>query len=357
VAQQTKGVTMSWSIISSISPAELAAAAFTLPLFSLVLASLIFAGTLFVRRLRSRRGRSIPRTPAGRPSTAMRYVLERRALGVGAIAMIVVFAIENVVRGYMLNLVDVVEWWQYATPVFAAFLCLAFVLGLIVFRGTIQPEQPVAPTARRTWTSFSPRAGLIGAGAALVALLATTIAAGMASSADDRGRYIYLELPVPNVPMDALRPWFYGWAYGVPVIVCLAALIAVTWATLRRNAARPFLRPETVGSEQSARVEIASGAVRIATAGMLLALGGAFRFIGRYGSISYVTTEVDGRRESYEMTWRYAEFAAAAGWLAPALEITAFVLLLVVASRLFHVRALRQPNGRIERSPQPETVR
>lgn len=132
------------------------------------------------------------------------------------------------------------------------------------------------------------------------------------------------------MPIDALRPWFYGWAYGVPGIIL----------------------------EQTARVEIASSAVRIATAGMLLALAGAFRFIGRSGSISSVTTEINGHDESYDMTWRYAEFAAAASWLAPALEITALLLLLLVARRmLIPAQALKQPNRSLEHSSDPETVR
>jgi hypothetical protein len=124
--------------------------------------------------------------------------------------------------------------------------------------------------------------------------------------------------------------------------------------TLRSNAVRPFLRPETVGAEQGARVEIASGVVRIASAGTLLALAGAWRFIARAGSISQLTTvDAEGRSGSYETTWRYAEFAVAAGWLAPALEITAFVLLLLVASRLRRVRALGQSTVR---TADPETV-
>ncbi|MGO4102538.1 hypothetical protein AB4Y63_01160 [Leifsonia sp. YAF41] len=284
-------------------------------------------------------------------------MLEHRALSVGAIGVILVFAIENIVRGYLLNLVNVVEWWQYATPVFAASLSLAITLGLIVFRGTTYSELPVVPTAPRTWTSFSPRAGLIGAGAALVTLLTTTITAGMASSADDAGRYIYLEIPVPNVPIEALRPWFYGWSFGVPVIICLAALIAVTWATLRSNAARPYFRPDTVGAERKARVGIATDVVRIATAGMLLALGGAFRFIDRSGTISRMIVERDGQSNSYDTTWRYAEFATAAGWLAPALEITAFALLLFVACRSFRVKTVGLPQDRVERSPESESVR
>lgn len=342
----------------SISPVELAAAAFTLPLFSLGLASLILAVILLAPRLLTQRAQPAQRAVTGTHPGTARYQLELRVLGIGAIAVTAAFAVENVVRGYLLNLVDVVEWWQYATPVFAAFLCLSVVLGVMAFKGSAPPEQPVVPTARRTWTSFGPRTGIIGAGAALVALLTTTIAAGLASSADDRGRYIYVELPVPNVPIDALRPWFYGWAYGVPVIISLAALTAVTWATLRRNSTRPFQRPSTVGQERTARVEIASSAARIATAGMLLALAGAFRFIGRSGSISSVTTEIDGQSTSYEMTWRFAEFAAAASYLAPVLEITAFLLLLLVASRtLIPAQALKHPTQSLEHSSDPEPVR
>ncbi len=348
---------MPWNVISSISPAELAAAAFTLPLFSLFLALLIFIGVRLILRVRGRDDRSVPRAGTGTSPVAVRYVLERRVLGVGAIALIAVFAIENVVDGYLLNLADVVAWWKYTTPLFAAFLCLTVALGLILFRGVVVPERPVVQLARRTWMSFGPRAGLIGAGVALVALFATTIAAGVASSADDRGRYIYLDIPVPNVPIDALRPWFYGWAYGVPVILCLAALIVVTWVTLRSNALRPFLRPETASAEQNARMEIAAGAVHIATAGMLLALGGAFRFISRSGTISHLTIEGQGQSHSYQTIWRYADLAVAAGWLAPVMETIAFLLLLIVANRLLRSRARTQPKAPTAHHSTPEPVR
>ena len=349
---------MTRSTLSSIGPVDLVGAAFHLPLFSLVVASLIVAAALVAARLRDGHEPAAPRAEAVPHSVAARYLPERRALGVGAIAVIVVFAFENVVRGYVLNLADIVEWWQYATPVFAAFLCLTVVLGLVVFRGTTPPEQPVVPTARRTWTSFGPRADIIGAGVALVALLVTTIAAGLASSADERGRFIYLEIPVPNTAIDPLRPWFYGWSFGVPVIVCLAALTVVTWATLRSNAVRPFLRPESVSAEQSARHDVASGAVRIATAGLLLALGGACRFMARAGSMSQLTTtDAEGRSGSYETTWRYAEFAVAGGWFAPALEITAFALLLLVASRPRWTPALERSAQPTDRTPDAEAVR
>jgi len=323
----------------------LVVAAFSVPLFSLFLAAVIVVGACVIRRARGRRHSTRPAAPAA-PSIAGRYGLERRALGVGAIGLIIVFAVENVLRGYVLDLVDVVPWWQYATPVFTAALCIAIVLCLIAFSGTVAPESPVAPTTRRTWTSFGPRVGILGASVALIALLGTTIAAGLASSPDDRGRYIYLQISVPNSSIEPLRPWFYGWAYGLPVLVCLAALVAVTWATLRGNSLRPFLRPDTVGAEQSMRSEVASGTVSIAAAGTLLALGGAFRFIGHVGTISQLTVVRDGHSHSYQTVWRYADLAVATTWLAPALEIAAFVLLLVVASRLFRPRVVEQSDGR-----------
>ena len=348
---------MSPNILTWIGPLDLAAAAFTLPLFSLVLAVLIVVGTFLVPRLRRRLGGRAATDGTPPPTVAARYRPEHRAFGIGAIAVIVVYAVENIVRGYLLNLVDIVEWWQYATPVFAAVLCLAVGLALIVVRGTPDPEQPVLPSIRRTWLSFGPRAGLIGGALALGALLATTIAAGLASSADERGRFIYLEIPVPNTRLEPLRPWFYGWDFGVPVLICLAALILVTWATLRRNALRPYLRPDTVTAERSARAQVASGVVALATAATLLALGGAFRFIGRYGSMSQLTVGNDGAGTTYDMTWRYAEFAAMAGWLAPALEITGFALLLFAAIRQLRRPAPERQHPRPQPSPQPESVR
>ncbi|TFB93921.1 hypothetical protein [Cryobacterium luteum] len=250
-----------------------------------------------------------------------------------ALTVIVVYAIENVVRGYLLNLADIVEWWQYAMPLFTASVGLIFMLGFLSLERGALSGQPVVSLARRTWTSFTSFPRLVGVGAASLALIATTVAAGLASSPDDLGRYILLAIPVPNVPIDALRPWFYGWAYGVPVLVCLAALMVVTWAALRRNSLRPFLGPQTLVVEKRARVEVATGVVRIATASMLLALGGAFRFIDRAGSIAGLQVGGDGgRTDSYDLAWRYAEFAVAAGYLAPLLEIAAFVLLLLVVT-------------------------
>ena len=345
------------SSITRVRPDELVAAAFSLPLFSLFVSIVIIAGWLIVVGVRRRRtGQG---ATGAKPLTPSRLLTERRVLSAGALAVIVAYAIENVVRGYLLNLADIVEWWQYATPLFAACVCLTVMLGFLSLGGGSPSGQPVVSLARRTWTSFNSLSGLLSVGAASFALIATTVAAGMASSPDNRGRYILLAIPVPNVPIDALRPWFYGWAYGIPVLLCLAALMVITWATLRRNSLRPFLGPETVVAEKRVRVEVATGVVRIATASMLLALGGAFRFIDSAGSIMGLQVGGDGgRNDSYELSWRYAEFAVAAGWLAPILEITAFLLLILVATRTPIGDVLRRrPDARSAQGVLPESVR
>jgi len=352
-----KGVSVFWNRILSLNPLELLGAALSIPLFSLALASLLLAGHGLIRRARRSAAKPTPQTVASASSAAAQYVLERRILGIGAVGVIVAFAIEYVVRGYLLNISDTVDWWRYATPVLSALVALAVLLGFIVFRGTVTPERPAVSTARRTWSSFGPRRGLIGTSFLAVVFLATTIAAGLVSSPDDRGRFIYLEIPAPNTTIDPLRPWFYGWAYGGPVIACVAALIAVTWVTLRSNAVRPFLRPQTVVAEQRARVEIATSAVYIAAAGMLLALGGAFRFIGQSGSYSNLTIGDDGLSNSYELSWRYASLAVAAGWVSPVMEITAFVLLLLVARRLLRSRPGGELSQNREQNSMSNTVR
>ncbi|MFB6612267.1 hypothetical protein ACFCVO_18225 [Agromyces sp. NPDC056379] len=317
--------------IRPIPPEALLEVLLHVPLFSLVVAAVITAVVLVVRRTHAAGSRSRESSGPRANDPATRYRPELLACSVGAILVIVAFAAENVVRGYLLQLVNIVEWWQYATPVFAALLVISVVLALIVVRKRA-PEQPAPSNTRRTWTTFGPRGGIAGALIALAALVATTVAAGLASSPDADGRWIHLVLTAPNVTIDDVRPWFYGWAFGVPVLICTTALAVAAWLTLRSNAARPFLRPDSIAAERIARAEVASGTVSIAAAGMLLALGGAWRLIARSGSISNL--EIEGEAETFDITWRYAEFAIAGGWLAPVVEVVAFVLLLLVASRM-----------------------
>jgi hypothetical protein len=337
VAQTVIGDLMSRSGLTSLSLSELMGAAFWTPLFSLFLASVIGGIVLIVR---ARPGRAVrgggPLSEGAARSVKARHVPERRTLGIVAIAVAVCFIAEHLIRGYVVDTAAVVSWWRFAVVLVCAVVGLGVVLAMILRRGTAPSELPVVPAARRTWATFGPRLGLLLASGVMLVLSATTVAAGVASSPDREGQYAGLDIPIPNMPeVDPIRMPFFGWAYGVPVLICLTALALVTWSLLHANAVRPYIRPETVAAERVLRREIAGDAVWIATAATLLALAGAWRFVARAGSVS--SLEIMGQNDGspYDATWRYAEVALAAGWAAPLLEIGAFVLLLLVASRLW----------------------
>jgi hypothetical protein len=339
-----------------LDPGQVLGTVFSMPWVSLILAAIIAVGITVTPRWRARTESRVRLAAAASGGVFARYSPEHRTLGVAAIAVIVIFVAENLITGYGVDLHDVVSWWRYATPVFTAGVAVTILLTLIATRGSTPPERPVF-SARRTWLSFSPRIGAVGAAATLLALTVTTLLAGLASSNIDGGPYVFLEIDVPNETIDPIRPWFYGWAYGVPVLICTAALIAVAIAALRANAVRPFLRPETIVAEQRERRDIATGITRIATSAAILALAGAWRFIADAGSINGLTIQGDGRSDSYDTFWRYGEVAAVGGWLAPALEITAFVLLLLTTAQLCPPRHDLESAVDVENSAERESAR
>lgn len=311
-------------------PTQLIGAALSQPPVSFVLA-LVLAGGLGL--FAGGRVRGVGLLPAAEPrSVRARYVPERRAVGVVAVMMIALFFADYVLRGYILTGADQLHWWRFATPIACAAIGAGVVLALIVIRGTAPAEAAVVSVERRSWGSFSPRFALIGVGVIALILTATTVSAGIASSPNGRGQYTWLIIPIPNEgTIDPIRLPFYGWTYGVPVLVSLGALLAVAWFALDRNAAPPYLRADTVVVERSARREIARNVTRVTAAAMLLTLAGAWRFIARAGSGSQLTVMGQNDDNPYDATWRYAEFAVAAGWGAPLLEIVGFTLLLLVA--------------------------
>lgn len=317
--------------LASISATDLLFLPFAFPLGSLLIAIVVAGAILTFAPSRRRRQHT-----AGEVVTALvtgRYAREHRTLAFSAFAVVLLFAVENILSGYVLPLSDVISWWRYATPLAAATLALLVAFTVIRVRGTRASQVPVMPVVRRTWVSFGPRNGLLIAALVAALLIGTTIAAGAASSADEQGRFAWLVVPVPNeAGVDPMRPLFYGWAYGLPVLAATLALLVAGWAFLHANAVRPYIRPDSVPGERQARADIARSGVHIAIAGMLLALGGAWRLVARAGSTTQLTIMGVNDGVPYDVIWRYAGLASAAGWLAPVLEITAFTLLLIVAA-------------------------
>lgn len=319
----------------------LVSATVSTPALTFVIGAVVAATIVLTPRWREHRSTAARTTPGGAAAVAKRYTAEHRTVGVAALTVLGVSIAVEVLARLVLDLQDQVSWWRYAAPVATAAVELLVLALVIVTHGSHRAQEPVLSGARRSWLSFGPLVGLVGAGAALLVLVATTVAAGAASSRIGDGPFVYLELPAPNTDVDPLRVWFFGWAYGVAVLLCTALLLCAAVTALAVNARRPFLRSDTVAAEHHERRTIATGVTSVATAGALLTLAGAWRFIadaGRPGSLT-----IEGRG-TFEIPWRYADLAVAAGWLAPVAEIVAVALLLLAATQL-RPALRRRPDG------------
>lgn len=320
---------------SAWSPGDIAGAMMSIPITSFVIA-LFLALVLEAWASRSAVGAGgNDATTSATSSLRGRYRPARLILIGAALAVIALSLGSFIVQEYIVKVPDDLVWMRFAAPTVGAAAGLGVVLVQIVRWGTTAPESPTMLAPRRIWATFSARRDLVVATAVIVLLVATSIAAGVASSVSSSGLSDTLEIPVTNLDaVDPLRVRFFGWTYGVPVLVSAAVLIAVVVAVLHCNAVRPFIRPETVGAERSARRHIATAAVHIAIGSLLMSLAAAWRLIAAAGGVSGLEIQGENDGSPYEVVWRFAELAAVAGWCAPILEVAAFTLLLLVAIRI-----------------------
>ncbi|MCB8045630.1 hypothetical protein JM654_20160 [Microbacterium oxydans] len=318
----------------SLPDPGLALALLSMPWVSLILAALIAIGISVSPLWRARTANRARLATTTSDRVSARYSPEHRALGVVALTMIAVVITESLVSGYAVNLNGVVSWWRYALPVFIAGVGVAVLIALIATRGTSSPERPVV-SARRTWLTFTSPIASACAAASILALTATTVLAGLASSNIDGGPYVFLEIDVPNETIDPIRPWFYGWAYGVP----RPRLHRRTRRRGRRRAARQRGSPVPAGPRPSSPNSMNAATSRRASPGSRHQVRFS-HWRGRGASSRKRVPERrsrskgDGVNASYEAVWRYGEVAVVGGWLAPAVEIVAFVLLLLVSAQL-----------------------
>lgn len=322
---------------SAWAPGDIVGAMFSIPITSFVIA-LFLALVLEAWVSRSAVGsRSREAAAAATRSMRVRYRPAHVILIGSAVAVIALSLGTFIIQGYFVRVPDDLVWMRFAAPIIGAIAGLGVVLVQIVRRGTTEPEAPTLIASRRTWSTFSAWRDLIVVTIALVLLVVTTLVAGAASSLSQSGLSDTLEIPVSNLDaVDPVRIRFFGWTYGMPVLVSAAVLIAIVAAVLQYNAVRTFIRPETVAAERSSRRHIARAAVRIVIGALLLSLASAWRLIARAGGISSLEIQGENDGSPYEVAWRFAEFATVAGWCAPILEVAAFTLLLLVAVRLPH---------------------
>lgn len=325
------------STLTSMNPdfGDWVGAAFGQPVLSTGLA-LVLAGVLaaFIIGRRSAGG-SRSGSVESRDAVAGLYPWETRSLIIAASGLIGVPVLHTLVRAYVTDFGDGVVWWRFIVPLAVAALGLGVLLSIILIRGVNQVVVPVAPTRHRTWKTFVSRAWLWVSLACGLALIVTTVTSGMASSTGAAGEYVFLEIPIPNeAGIDPIRLWFYGWAYGVPVLVSLLILLGIAFAVLNRNSARRYIGPDTRTAEDAARRSVAAATMSLLSASILLTLASAWRLISAAGGGSELVILGENHSQPYVAAWQFAELAVLAGLGAPCLELAAFTMLFLTIARL-----------------------
>lgn len=337
---------------NGIGSIDLAGLFWSTPLFSLALAVIIAPVAIAFSRSRVRRKATVEAPPA---AVFAQYATEGRMIAAGAVLVIVVLAASTIAIDYVI--VDQsIRWWRFTLGLAAVTLVLAIVVALIVTRGTRRPEVPAVSPVRRHWASFSSRTAMAVTVVVAVLLVATTLFGGFTSEADSDGNWRWLALPIVNeASIDPLRLNYYGWTFGVPVLVAMVAALGVAWVALDRSAARPFLRPDTVEAERQLRRHTASGIYTLVVSAMMLALAGAWRMIADAGTVRELTIGGDPSGP-YEVVWRHADLAAVLAVEAPVLEVAAFLFLIDIAvSRMLpSVLFVARPSDRV--NPQRSAV-
>lgn len=177
------------------------------------------------------------------------------------------------------------RWWPEVLPVAAGVVAV-----LVAGRGVPAPaaaDRPVLDLRRRGPLTFTRGVEAWAAAGTAVVLALTVLGAGLLSSRDDDGRYASITIPVGDATASTE---FFGWYYGLPVVLAAAVLVVVTLAGLHRIARAPRTDADRVGDDLRRR-DRSSAVLRSATAALLLTLGSAWQLVA---SASSLRTSVPG---------------------------------------------------------------
>lgn len=160
------------------------------------------------------------------------------------------------------------QWWQYPLPLIVGTVALVVIAVVLRARRTAV-EAPVHPVRRRDWWSFSSRSGLVVFAAVVAGTVLTCVIAGTNS-----------DWTTIDLPSGGGYSSFFGWAYGIPVLVGTVLVAGLTVVALRANALPPFSRPGSTASETAARRLMAHTIIRVSLISVLLPMGAALSSIG-----------------------------------------------------------------------------
>ncbi|WFR67975.1 hypothetical protein P9139_06330 [Curtobacterium flaccumfaciens] len=177
------------------------------------------------------------------------------------------------------SMVGQFRWWPEVLPLAAG--VVAVIVAGRAEAAPVAADRPVLDLRRRGPLTFTRGVEAFATAATTVILALTVLGAGLLSSQDDEGRYALITIPVGDATVSTE---FFGWYYGLPVIVATAVLVVVTLAGLHRIARSPRTDMDRAGDDLRRR-DRSSAVLRSATAALLLTLGSAWQLVAQGSSL------------------------------------------------------------------------
>jgi hypothetical protein len=177
------------------------------------------------------------------------------------------------------SMVGQFRWWPGVLPIAAGIVAV-----LVVGHGVtapVAPDRSMLDLRRRGPLTFTKGVEALATAITTIVLTLTVLGAGLLSSEDDEGRYAFITIPVGDATASTE---FFGWYYGLPVVVAAAVLVVVTLAGLHRIARTPRADADQAGDALRRR-DRSSAVLRSATAALLLTLGSAWQLVAHASSL------------------------------------------------------------------------
>jgi hypothetical protein len=264
--------------------------------------------------------------PAGSDARSIAALATERGIRTGAAIAIGAWVVRI---GLEFEAVGMFAWWPNVITVLGA------IVGVLVAVWPHRSERvarAASPTSidlrRRGPLTFAGRPSLVVAVVSFALLVVTVVVAGSMSSADEDGHFTEFTMPVGDGTVGTI---FFGWYFGVPVLIGAVVLGVLAWAAMDRVARGPLLADDRAGDEDVRRMR-STAVLRIAAGTLLLVLGASWRVVA---GVSHLSTSIP-RTAAGTVTFG-TSFAA----VGDVLGIAAVVVMVIGFALLVSVVAVR----------------